>query len=164
MEYRDIFAFETKWNVKTISFFAFLTVLPNLFGLINISTPFGFKIHTFQVVIFLAAAIYGPIGGLVSGGFGSIYSAIIMNNPYIVVGNMILGLFAGIFFRKGFNLIIAALLAFAIQLPWLFFTDLYLVKMPIIVVSGLIVALFISHIVWAGLVQLIYKPVKKLVN
>ena len=89
MMFKDIF--DVKWNYKTISLLLFLVFVPNLLGMINISTPFGFKLHFFQLAVIIAAMVYGPMGGLLSGMFGSVYSAMMMNNPYIVVGNVIPG-------------------------------------------------------------------------
>lgn len=157
MRYQNFF--DIKWNYKTISLFVFLIAIPNVLGLINISTPWGFNIHFFQVAIFLAALIYGPMGGLTSGLVGSIYTAAMMNNQYIVVGNVILGFFVGLFAKK-FNVIIAVLLAFIIQLPWLLATDYYLIHMPTTVLKGLVIALLVSNIIWALIAMYTYKPIK----
>jgi uncharacterized membrane protein len=163
MKYNNIFAFDMPFNIKTISLFVILAGLPNLLGLLNITTPWGFNIHFFQIAIFLAALIYGPIGGLTSGLFGSFYSAIMMHNPYIIVGNMILGFFVGYFARKYYTTWQAVLMAFAIQLPWLVATDLYLVHMPAKVIFGLVVALAISNTAWAIVAQYIKKPIRNAV-
>jgi len=159
MEYKNYHI----WNWKSILLLAFLIVFPNFLGMINISTSFGFKIHFFQYLVFLAAALYGRYGGLAAGAFGSVFSAVSMNNPYIVGGNMILGFFVGYFFEKKVNVILAVLGAYTIQMPWLYFTDVYLVGMPVKVVYMIIVALFISDILWAGLAWLTYKPIKRLI-
>jgi len=151
------------WNWKSISLLAFLIVFPNFLGIINISTSFGFKIHIFQYLVFLAAVIYGRYGGLAAGAFGSVFSAVSMNNPYIIVGNMILGFFVGYFFSKKLNIILSVIFAYLIQMPWLYFSDVYLVGMPVKVVYGIIVALFISDILWAGLTMLTYKKIKAII-
>ena len=141
--------FYLNYNFKTISMLILLTILPNLLGMINLPIVFGFKIHLFQYAIFIAAMTYGPLGGLISGGFGSMFSAFVMHNPYIVVGNMILGFVIGLLVRKKLNIILAVLIAYTIQMPWLFVTDVYLVGMPISVVYSLMIALLISNIIWA---------------
>jgi hypothetical protein len=158
--YRNIFSTGLEWNLRTISVFLLLVFLPNLLGMINISAA-GFKIHFFQLAVILAAAVYGPVGGLAAGLVGSINSAMIMHNPYLIVGNMILGLFAGLFIRKGFNAVQAVLLAFAIQLPWLIVTDLYLVHLPISIITSIIIALLISNTIWSVVVHYSAKQVKK---
>ena len=161
MQYKNIFAFDIEWNLKSISLFAFLAFFPNIIGMINLPTVWGFKIHLFQYLVFIAAAIYGPMGGLVSGGFGSLFTAMALNNPYIIIGNMLLGFFTGVFLRKGINLIMAALMAYSIQLPWLWLSDVYLAHMPISVVNGVIIALFFSNIIWALAAYYSYKSIKR---
>jgi uncharacterized membrane protein len=146
MEYKDIFGFNIEWNYKTTAMFGVLLVLPNLLGMINLNMA-GFKIHFFQVAIFTAALVYGPTGGLLSGLVGSVYSAFAMNNPYILVGNAILGFFVGVFARYGMNTIIAVLLAYSIQLPWLIITDFYLIHMPMQILLNLVFALLVSDII-----------------
>lgn len=149
MQYKNLFSFNMKWNFKTISLFIFLLLLPNFLGMLNLSTGIGFKIHFFQYAIFLAAILYGPYGGLLSGLVGSTYSAVIMHNPYLAIGNAIFGFFTGLFIRYGFKIIIAVLLAYAIQLPWLIITDYYFVHLPVTLIIPLVIALLISNTIWA---------------
>lgn len=160
IEYKNIFDVEINW--KTVSLFAFLAIFPNVLGLFH-TTIFGVKIHFFQYLIFLAAAIYGPLGGLVSGAFGSIWIASALHNPYIVVGNMILGFFVGFFFKRNFNLIIAVLLAYLIQIPWLWVTDIYFAGMPVAVVKGVVIGLFVSNMVFALITMATWKKIKQAV-
>jgi hypothetical protein len=150
----NIFRFNVDWNYRTISLFLVLLAIPNILGMANLSTPFGFKIHFFQFAIFLAAAIYGPTGGMLAGLTGSLYSAAVMSNPYIAVGNAILGAFTGLFMRYKFNTIVAVALAFLIQLPWLIGTDYFLIGMPLKAIWMLVVALAVSNTVWAALAQI----------
>lgn len=157
------------WNQKleinfrhTILFLA-LAVLPNFFGLLSFQTPFGFRIHFFQYLIFLAAAIYGPIGGAATGMVGSVYTAAALNNPYVIIGNAILGFFAGLFVKKT-NVIVAAMAAYLIQLPWLWVTDVYLVGMPLPAVKLAVVSLLVSNLALSAFANLTYKPIKEWVN
>ena len=161
MEFKNIFSFDVEWNYKTISAFLFLLLLPNLLGVVNLPTPFGFQIHFFQVAVFIAALIYGPSGGFLSGFVGSFYSALLMGNPYIIVGNAILGFFVGLFARYGLNVVLAVLLAYMIQLPWLLVTDFFIVGLPIPVLKGLVIALLVSNLIWAIVALYIIKPIKK---
>jgi uncharacterized membrane protein len=151
MEHKNIFSFETHW--KSLMMLLTLVILPNLLGMLNMPTVFGFKIHTFQIAVFLAAAIYGPVGGLISGGLGSMFSALAMGNPYIIIGNIILGFMAGYFVRKGFHLVIAAFFAYLIQMPWLYITDVYLMSMPVVIVVKIMIALLVTDILWAAVAQ-----------
>ena len=160
MEYKNIFSFDVEWNYKTIALFLFLIGLPNLFGIVNITTPLGFKIHFFQAAIFLAALIYGPMGGLAAGLVGSAYSAAVMANPYIIVGNVLLGFFVGLFARYGVKTVFAVWLAFLIQLPWLVLTDYYLVHLPMAFIISLVIALAVSNTVWAVVAHYAAKPIR----
>lgn len=158
-EYKGLFNFNIKWTWKTISLLAFLAIFPNILGLYH-TNIFGVRIHFFQYLIFLAALVYGPYGGLISGAFGSLYTAIALHNPYIIIGNMILGGLFGLFVRLKWNIILAVLTAYLIQLPWLWITDVYLANMPINVVKGVVVALFISNIIWAVVARVTTKYIK----
>jgi uncharacterized membrane protein len=164
METKNLYSFQVEWNYKQIGMFALLLLIPNFLSLINFSTPFGFKIHFFQIAIFTAAFIYGPVAGMMSGLFGSFVSAVTMHNPYIVVGNMILGFFVGLFARHGFDVIIAVMLGFLIQLPWLVITDYYLVHLPVGFIASLVAALTISNLIWAIVAKYATKPIQKLLG
>lgn len=159
--YKNIFSFDLEWNYKTVSLFFILLALPNVLGMLNVSTGLGFNIHFFQFAIFLAAFIYGPLGGLASGALGSVYSAVVMHNPYIVLFNVVLGFFAGLFFRKGIAAIGAVLLAFLIEIPILYLADVYLMHMPSAVVGMLLVALLMSNLVWGFAAGTISKRIRK---
>ncbi len=147
MEFKNIFEFDTK-NLLIISF---LALLPNLLGMMHYTTVFGLRIHFFQYAIFLAAILYGPFGGFISGAVGSVYVAVALNNPYIIVGNIILGTLVGLFVKMDWNIIIAVLTAFAIQLIWLIPTDIYLIGMPVIAVKMIVFSLLISNIIFGAL-------------
>jgi tetrahydromethanopterin S-methyltransferase subunit B len=87
-----------------------------------------------------------------------------MNNPYIIIGNIILGFFCGWFFSKKLNLIFSAMIAFAIQLPWLVFSDIYLIGMSTNAVYGIVIALLISNLIWAIIASMGYKHIRNLLN
>lgn len=161
MEYRNIFKLNI--DIDTGLRLVLLALLPNLLSMINLPTIFGFKIHSFQFVVFIAAAIYGPIGGAISGSIGSIFSAVVMNNPYIIIGNLILGFMVGFFMRFGFGMIKAVIAAFVVQLPWLYLTDIYLIGMSSTVVYRLIIALLISNMVWAILAKFTTTQIKQVI-
>ncbi|MBU2100986.1 hypothetical protein KKG83_07570 [Candidatus Micrarchaeota archaeon] len=155
-----VFSKEFWLDKKSVSLFVFLALLPNLVGLISFSTEFGFKFHVFQYVIFLAALIYGPFGGAVSGGFGSIFTALTLNNPYLILGNIILGAVFGLLLKKGVPLFKAGLTAFLAQIPFLYFTDVYLIGMNSTVVQKLIIALFLGNLVWLFLAKFTFNKIK----
>ncbi|MFH1586280.1 MAG: hypothetical protein ABID38_00320 [Candidatus Diapherotrites archaeon] len=164
---RNINLFGNEFSVtwKNILLLGILAIFPNILGMAVLETPFGFNLHIFQILIFAAALIYGPFGGMVSGGFGSVWAAILLNNPYIVIGSIILGGVTGYLAKnKGINIIAAAMIAFTVQLPWLWFSDIYLAGMPIVVVNGVVWALLVSNFIMAALVFIFRKRIVKLVQ
>ncbi len=152
---------EARWNEKTIGALAVLALLPNLLGMINLSTPWGFQIHVFQAAIFLAALLLGRWAGLIAGSAGSLYAAVAMGNPFILVGNAALGFFTGHFSEKGFRPVAAAMLAFAIQLPWLALTDHFLMGLSWSFIGGLAVSLAASNLLWAVAAAWAAGPLKR---
>ena len=155
---------ETRWNEKTIGALAVLVVVPNLLGMINLSTPWGFKIHVFQAAIFLAAVLLGRWAGLVAGSVGSLYVAASMGNPFILFGNALLGFFSGHFVERGFRPVAAVMLAFAIQLPWLAVTDHFLMGLPWSFIGGLALSLAASNLLWAVAAARTAGPLRRLLG
>lgn len=153
--------FGVKINEKSATTLLLLVLLPNLLGALQLSTPWGFKIHVFQFAIFLAAFAFGPIGGLLSGSAGSLFAAYLMSNPYILVGNAILGLATGYFFRRGRSYLVSVLLGFAIQVPWIVVTDIFLMNLPAFFVGRLVIALTLSNALWAALAATSATPLKR---
>jgi hypothetical protein len=151
-----------KLSGKVISAFAILVLLPCLLSLININFAQSWKIHFFPAAIILAAVFYGAGGGLVAGLSGSLYSALFLGNPYILVGNAILGLLTGVFYKRSGKIIPSVVLAFACQLPWLILTDYYFVGLPVIFIARLVIVLGLTNILWAALISLSIKPLRKI--
>lgn len=160
---KQIFGILNEWDFKKVSIFFILIFLPNLLSLININTTLGFKIHFFQLGIIIASLAYGPFGGLISGMIGSIYPAMITSNPYIIIGNMILGFVAGYLIRLKWNIIVATLTAFMIQMPWLILSDYYFMGLSTTFIIGLIIALAISNTIWATLAYYSRNQIAKIV-
>ncbi len=158
--YQGLFGFA--FSHRSTIMLAFLAVMPNIAGMLVLPTPFGFKLHFFQIFIFLAAMLYGKWGGLLSGTFGSLYIALALSNPFIIFGNALLGFLTGIF-AKRVNIVLAVLMAFAIQAPWIYITD-QLIGMPVAVVEGAIVSLLISGVVCAFVAAIAYKKALPLVQ
>jgi len=159
MHYKNISGIE--WDYKKILLLISLLIFSNILSLFHFQL-FGLRIHFFQYLIFLAAFIFGPVGGILSGGLGSMYTAIAMNNPYIAVGNMILGGFAGLFMRKKIGIIPSVIFAYAIQVPWLWLTDIYLAGMAVKYVNMIVIALLVSNILCASITKLTAKNIKNL--
>lgn len=141
--------------------FGLLVLLPCLLSLINVTFAGNWKIHFFPAAIFLAALSFGPAGGLIAGVTGSLYSAFFLANPYLLAGNALLGFLTGVFFRRTGRMVPAAMLAFACQLPWLIISDYYFVDLPAVFIAKLAVVLCLGNLLWALLIDLAMKPVKK---
>jgi len=161
MDLTNIISREWPGNRRHAAALLVLALLPNVLSMINLTTPWGFKLHTFPAAIFLAAAVLGPWGGLLSGLAGSLYAAAVMANPYLLVGNALLGLFTGLLIRQGFRLVPAVWLAFLIQLLWLIPTDYFFAGLAAIFIQELILALFISHTLWALAVSPLREPLRR---
>lgn len=159
MDDKNIFYFDLSW--KSILAISLLSLLPNIAGTVNFSV-FGVKTHLFQYFVFIAAMAYGPFGGLVSGGFGSAFSAVTAGNPYIIVGNMLLGFFAGLFLRNGLGIVSAALAAYIIQMPWLYATDVYLAGIRPSAVFGIMASLLVFDVIWALVANFTFKELRKI--
>jgi hypothetical protein len=141
--------------------FGLLVLLPCLLSLINVTFAGNWKVHFFPAAIFLAALSFGPAGGLIAGVTGSLYSAVFLGNPYLMAGNALLGFLTGFFFRKTGRMVPAAMLAFACQLPWLILSDYYFVHLPAGFIANLVIVLCLGNLLWALLIDLAMKPVKK---
>lgn len=147
---------------KAISVFSLLVLLPFLLSLINITFAESWKIHFFPAAIILAAIVFGATGGIIAGISGSLYSALFLGNPYILVGNALFGLLIAVFYKKSNKIVPSVMLAYLCELPWLILTDYYLVHLPAVFIAKLVVVLLLANILWALLIHLSIKPIRKL--
>jgi len=153
-----------KTSPKMVAFIAVMAGLANVFGLVAI--PVGpTSIHFMQLPIILTGLAVGAVPGASVGLLGSLVMAFSLPtaNPYIIVGNAILGLFTGLFYshikswkvRPVIPQLASVLAAYLIQAPYVYFTDVYLVSMHPAVVQAILlkllaedlVSLFTSHII-----------------
>ena len=141
--------------------FGLLVFLPFVLSLINMTFSHSWRLHFFPLGVFLAAVCFGPAGGLLAGVTGSLYSAVFLGNPYLLMGNAILGLMTGVIFRKTSKILLSVLLAFACQLPWLILSDYYLVGISGEFIIRLVVVLFLGNLLWALLIHISMTPIKK---
>jgi hypothetical protein len=141
--------------------FGLLVLLPCILSLINVTFAESWKLHFFPAAIFLAAISFGPAGGLAAGVTGSLYSAVFIGNPYLLAGNAILGLMTGVIFRKTSKIIPSVLIAFACQLPWLIVSDYYWMGLSAGFIARLVVVLFLGNLLWALLIAMGMKQVRK---
>lgn len=140
---------------------ALLVFLPFILSLINLTFAQSWKLHFFPAAIILAAMIFGATGGLVAGIAGSLYSSLLLGNPYLIIGNALFGLFTGIFYTKTNKIILSVLLAFICELPWLIVSDYYFMRLSAEYIAKLVVVLFLANTLWAALIHLMNKPLRK---
>ena len=144
-----------KMTSKLVAFVAVMGATANLLGFFAI--PLGpTRFHLLQVPIILAGLSLGPwIGGLV-GFVGAGVMAYNTLNPYLLLGNAILGFSVGAVYsrlkrRKGIPLLpqlISVIVAFIVQSPYVYVTDVFLVGMPSPLVQTVILPiLFVEDVI-----------------
>jgi uncharacterized membrane protein len=117
---------ECEMQAKTVALVAVMAALANVMSLPPLAIPipigaFTSSIHFFQLAIFIVAILAGPWAGLLTGAAGSIYMGA-TRIPFIVGGIALLGACTGLF-AKRFRPVTACLLAWLVQLPYVFVTD-----------------------------------------
>jgi len=124
---------------RLIAFIAVMCAVANVLGFFTI--PLGIaEIHLIQLPIILTGLALGPGAGGLAGFIGAAVMAFRArpSNPYILLGNAILGFFTGLFYLrlkkiKGRPIIpqvISVLGAYIIQFPYVYVTDVYLMPIP----------------------------------
>lgn len=132
---------------KLVAFIAVMCAVANILGFLTI--PLGIsEIHLMQLPIVLTGLALGPRAGGLVGFLGAAVMAFRLRppNPYILLGNAILGFFTGLFYLrlkkiKGRPIIpqvISVLGAYIIQFPYIYITDVYLMPMPSAIVLTVI--------------------------
>jgi uncharacterized membrane protein len=143
-------------NSKSITFVATMCAVANVLGLFAI--PIGItKIHFMQLPIILSGLALGPwVGGLV-GLIGAATMAfnLVPTNPYILLGNAILGFFTGLFYlylgkmkvKPIIPQVISVLGAYIIQAPYVYVTDVYFMAIPTFVVIEILLKLLLEDVI-----------------
>ena len=117
---------------------------------------FGVKVHVFQYFILLAAFSFGPLGGAAVGAASCWITAMGLGNPYIIIGNALLGFVAGFMFRKTNRIALSVAIAFICQVLWILLSDLVFMNMPAAQVGKIIVSLLVFDIIWTVCAGLTY--------
>lgn len=142
-------------GTKFVAFVASMGALSNGLGFIAIPAgPITF--HLIQLPIIFSGLAAGTLAGGLVGFLGAFVMAFTLPkpNPYIIIGNAILGLLTGMFYSKLRHMpgkqilpqMISVLLAFVLQVPYVYFTDAYLMGMPNPIVLGILIALLIEDL------------------
>jgi uncharacterized membrane protein len=132
---------------KLVAFIAVMSAVANFLGFITI--PIGIaEIHLMQLPIILTGLTLGSIAGGLVGFMGATAMAFKLrpSNPYILVGNAILGFMTGAFYsrlqstrgRPIIPQVISVLGAYIVQFPYVYVTDTYLMSIPPTVVLTVI--------------------------
>ncbi len=143
-------------NSKLIAFVATMCAVANVLGLFAI--PVGTtKIHFMQLPIILSGLALGPwVGGLVGfTGAAAMAFNLVPTNPYILLGNAILGFFTGLFYlylgkmkvRPIIPQVTSVLGAYIVQAPYVYVTDVYLMRMPQSLVLTILLKLLLEDII-----------------
>jgi uncharacterized membrane protein len=138
-----------KYASRFVAFTAMMTAVAVVLSALSVPFLLGVRIHFFQVAIMLAGVIGGPVSGLIAGGLGGVYTAALMSNPTIVLGNALLGLFTGVFVRK-MRPVLAGILSWVlIQAPWLYLSETYILNVPGSVMQTILITLTVEDVVCA---------------
>jgi len=106
--------------------------------------PWALPLHLFKIAILFGAYFYGPVGGGIAGAAVSFAGDLILSNPYIIVGNVVLWTATGYLARHGLHPLFAMWSAFLIQLPWLILADYCFMGLSATLIRNLIIPLFLS--------------------
>lgn len=121
-----------------------MSALANVLGFPPFSIPFGdvARIHFMQLPIVFAGLALGAVAGGIVGFIGATVSAFVFPppsgpNPFILVGNALLGFFTGLFYfrlrgikRPIIPQFLAVFGAIIIQFPFTYISDVYLMSIP----------------------------------
>ncbi len=142
---------------KLIAFIAVMCAVANILGFFTI--PFGLAaIHLMQLPIILTGLALGPRAGGLVGVIGAATMAFRLSppNPYILLGNGILGVFTGLFYlrlkkmggRPIIPQVISVVGAYVVQSPYVYVTDVYFMPIPpTVVLTAILPKLLLEDIV-----------------
>lgn len=132
---------------KLIAFVAVMCAVANVLGFFTI--PLGIAdIHLMQLPIILTGLALGPGAGGLVGFIGAAVMAFRLRppNPYILIGNAILGFMTGVLYSRLKKMrgrpiipqVISVLGAYIVQFPYVYVTDVYLMPIPPAIVLTII--------------------------
>jgi uncharacterized membrane protein len=143
-------------RTRFVAFVAAMSALSNVLAFLVIPTGMV-TLHLIQLPIVFAGLAAGSLAGGLVGFFGAFVMALTLAkpNPYIIVGNAILGFLTGLFYSRMRRFsrrivvpqIASVLSACALQLPYVYVTDVYLMGMPHAIVMGIIGVLLIEDLI-----------------
>jgi uncharacterized membrane protein len=113
-------------KAKTVAFIALMAALANVMSFPPLAIPlplagFTSSVHFFQLAILLCGILAGPWAGALGGAVGALYMSV-TKVPFVIGGIAILGGSAGLFAKKA-RPVLAGLLAWVVQAPYVVVTD-----------------------------------------
>lgn len=151
---------------RRVAFVVVMAALSNILGLPPFVASLGVtNIHFLQIPIILTALALGAVAGGLVGLIGATTMALTLPVPnlYLLPGNAILGFVTGLLYsalakhkwRSIISQTISVIGAYVVQAPYVYFTDVYLARMPqplvVTIVFTLLVedliSVFFSHII-----------------
>ena len=153
-------------KTRQVAFIVVMAALSNVLGLPPFILPLGVtNIHFIQLPIILSGLLLGASAGGLVGLTGAATMALTLPVPnfYLLLGNAILGFSTGLFHtflatrsrRPIVSHIVSAVVAYLVQAPYVYFTDLYLMRMPQPVVVAIIFTLLVEDLICAFLSHII---------
>ncbi|MCW3981848.1 MAG: ECF transporter S component [Candidatus Bathyarchaeota archaeon] len=130
---------------------------------------FDSKLHFSQIAIFVSGSLSGSSYGAIAGAIGGLFMGLgLPGIPFIIVGLAILGFTNG-FFATKFRPVVAGILAWCVQAPYVVMTDYvwftqFLSRTPAAawaILTPIIIKLTIEAAVSAVLVDILIQYVKK---
>jgi LytS/YehU family sensor histidine kinase len=143
-----------------------MAALSNILGLPPFILPLGVaNIHFIQLPIILSGLLLGAFAGGLVGLIGAATMALTLPVPnfYLLPGNAILGFSTGLLHtflakrkrRPIVSHMVSAFVAYLVQAPYVYVTDLYLMRMPQPVVVAIIFTLLAEDLICAFLSHII---------
>jgi len=134
---------------------AVMCAIANVLGFLAI--PIGVtSIHLMQLPIILTGLSLGPWSGALVGFVGAVVMAYELTppNPYILLGNTILGFFSGGFYLQLRKMrgrpitpqVISVMGAYVVQSSYVYVTDVYLMAMPPPMVQVILLKLLLEDL------------------
>ncbi len=120
-----------KVTSKLLAFVAVMGSVGNLLGLYAIKLPISapgvsVDFHLSQLPVLLVAVTLGPVWGALTGFLSLIsVTALYIKNPFVPLGNAILGYIAGVVANRRFSPIISGVMGEVAETPFIWFSILF---------------------------------------
>jgi hypothetical protein len=118
-------------NVKSGLYVAVMGALGDILTLFAIPIGPNTHINLYVLPAVLVGSTSGWLLGGVAGAIGSLYTIVLWGHPYSIIYGFLLGALTGLFSQKlGLRPIISGIIAHIITLPWLYFSLVSILGIP----------------------------------